>query len=209
MSQSRHNAAILPFDSEEETPTDYVKHQRTITEDDVRETGEERVPKLTDEATPLQVLHFLTAFDRARTNLQWNTGPKLFQKFPMHLSQDHLDTWELAYKGAEETVDEFDASLEIFKSELIDGISYENQLDYLRNLKKPGKMTPSKFLLKLRAASNLAAQLPDAPDNGGFSDEQLRRVFLLAMPKKWQDNFEDANLTVHNTTLADMRMYMD
>ena len=54
MSQRRHNAAILPFDSEEETPTDYVKHQRTITEDDVRETVEERVPKLTDEATPLQ-----------------------------------------------------------------------------------------------------------------------------------------------------------
>ena len=52
----------------------------------------------------------------------------------MHLSQDHLDTWELAYEGAEERVNEFDASLEIFKSELINGISYENQLDSLRNL---------------------------------------------------------------------------
>ena len=83
-------------------------------------------------------------------------------------------------------------------------------MDYLRSLKKPGKMEPSQFLLKLGTANRMATQLPDAPDfEHGFTELQLKRVFLAAMPRAWQENFENANLTVHNTTVQDIRTYMD
>ena len=73
----------------------YVRHQRTVTDaNDMRETTEERVPRLDDDATPNHILHFLSAFHRARASMQWTTGPRLFQKFCVHLDDDHLDTWD-------------------------------------------------------------------------------------------------------------------
>jgi hypothetical protein len=83
-------------------------------------------------------------------------------------------------------------------------------MDYLRELNKPDEMEPSQFLLKLRAANKMATQLPNAPaKEPGFTDLQMRRQFLFAMPPSWQNNFENANLTVHNTTLPEIRHYMD
>ena len=118
--------------------------------------------------------------------------------------------WELLVNARNATVNNFELTLNEFKRELLEGYNNEDQMDYLRNLKKPGKMEPSQFLLKLRAANRMATQLPNVPeDEEGFSDQQLRRVFLSAMPRTWQDNFENASLTIYNSTLQEIRTYMD
>jgi hypothetical protein len=71
-------------------------------------------------------------------------------------------------------------------------------------------MEPSKFLLKMRAANQMVAQLPGAPeDEPAFSDIQMHCQFLFAMPRPWQDKFENTNLTVQNSTLQDILHYMD
>jgi hypothetical protein len=41
-----------------------------------------------------------------------------------------------------------------------------------------------------------------------FSDAEMRRLFLHSMPNAWQDKFEDASKTTHNTTLHEIQDYM-
>ena len=205
---NRRQKPVIPFDYEIENPStiEYIRHQ--FREDD--DIIEERIPKLREDASPYEILHFLNTFQRARTTMSWTTGPKLYQKFQLHLSDYHLEVWYLFMNDRAHTVVRFDAHLKEFKTELLQGYSYEDQMDYLRSLKKPGAMEPSQFLLKLRAANRLATQLSNRPAvDTGFNDLQLKRVFLAAMPKAWQENFENANLTVHNTIIQDMRTYMD
>ncbi len=140
----------------------------------------------------------------------WTTGPKRYQKFPIRLHDYHLDVWELLTGDRTHTVAHFNAQLQEFKLELQRGYKYEEQMNYLRSLKKSDKMEPSQFLLKLRLANRMAIQLLDAPEfEQGLSDLQLRRVFFAAMPSSWQDHFEDANFDVDNTTIEDIKNYMD
>jgi hypothetical protein len=56
----------------------------------------------------------------------------------------------------------------------------------------------------------MVQELPDAPAAGpGFTDNQLRRIVLHAMPVQWQSKFEDADKTVADTLLNAMSTYFD
>jgi hypothetical protein len=71
-------------------------------------------------------------------------------------------------------------------------------------------MTPGTFLLYLRIQNSMVQELPGAPDtNAGFTDTQLRRIYLHAMPLPWQSKFEDADKAVADTSLNAMRTYFD
>ena len=132
------------------------------------------------------------------------TGQKLYQKFRMHLEGYHLELWETINDGKNRTVDNFCAGLTEFKNELLADYTYEDQMDYLRKVKKPPKLTPSKFLNKLRMHNRLVVQLPDAPAQPGFSADQIKRQFLAAMPRTWRNKFANANMTLANTTIKSM-----
>ena len=64
--------------------------------------------------------------------MQWTTGPKLFQRFELHLQGTHLLTWQTQTFGANQTVAIFNGHLEVFKDSLLAGYNYEEQKDYLR-----------------------------------------------------------------------------
>ena len=65
----------IPLKEDSENKPEFIKHSRTETHNNVSESVEERILKIGDESTPYQLLQFLTAFSKARTNLQWITGP--------------------------------------------------------------------------------------------------------------------------------------
>ena len=117
---------------------EYIRHQRTVVgDDDTRETTEERIPRLSDEASPKEILQFLASFRRARGTMHWTTGPRLFQKFRVHWEDDHLDTWDaIAETVQQQSVNTFNEALEDFKAELLQGYHYLDQMSYLRKLKK-------------------------------------------------------------------------
>ena len=97
MAPSRRNQQaplIIPFKADfDESEVEYVKHRRSEVHNGVTEEISERVPKLSDDATPYQILKFFTSFAHARDSLQWNTGPRLFQRFRLHLGETHLQQW--------------------------------------------------------------------------------------------------------------------
>ena len=103
---------VIPFDYEPDTttPVEYVKHQLKVrAPDGTEDTIEDRIQKLREDAPPFEILQFLSTFQRVRQTMGWTTGPKLFQKFPMHLfGYQHLDLWELLRNNQNATVNNFE-----------------------------------------------------------------------------------------------------
>ena len=210
MAPTRRKVAIIPMKPDyNKDSVEYVKHRRAEQQDGVTEEIQERVPVLQDDSTAYQTLEFFAAFEKCRRHMEWNTGPRHYQRFGLHLTGSHLTNWEAQIDGADETVDEFDEQLGAFKLTLLQGYKYGDQMDALREMKKPRDQTPSQFLLAFRAAESRAVQLPDAPNNAGFTDDERIRIFFKAMPSSWQDKFDDANMRVENEELGDIRQYFD
>jgi hypothetical protein len=77
-----------------------------------------------------------------------------------------------------QTVATFDEIIQAFKSQILEDEDYDNQLDFIQELKKPRDMKPGTFLLYLRIQNSMVQELvPGAPDvEPGFVDMQLRRI---------------------------------
>ena len=128
---NRRIKPVIPFEYEPENPTavEFIKHQLRTRAQDNEETIEERIPKLSEDSSPYDILQFLSVFQRVRRTMNWTTGPKLYQKFAVHLSTYHLDVWELLTEDRNATVANFNEQLQEFKAELLQGYSYEDQMD--------------------------------------------------------------------------------
>ena len=122
MSRNRR-VPVIPFDAQyDESEIEYIKHERiTIDNNGEEEKVNERMPRLNEEAEPLEILRFLSAFARVREDLSWTNGPKLYQKFRMHLTGYHLELWDTTIDGNNRTVATFNDVLKEFKTELLDG----------------------------------------------------------------------------------------
>jgi len=162
MSSKNKRLAIIPFEADfDESKASFITHKRSMTQEGVTETVEEKIMKLHEEASPFEILKFLHSFRKARTAMAWLTAPKLFQKFPLHLDGYHLEMWESVLEAiqakleedADLAVENFDDAITAFKEEVLQGYHYEDQMDYLRGLKKPGNMSPGKFLMKYCATN--------------------------------------------------------
>jgi hypothetical protein len=159
---------VIPLQLPKDEDLEFIKHKRSEENNGVREEIEERVPKLSDEATPYQILRFFTSFNQVRRHMNWTTGPRLYQRFHVHLEGTHLVTWEDQVNEVNQTVQTFDQEYIQFKANLLAGYKYYDQMDYLRQVKKTKDQTPKEFLRLVRASETLACQLPDAPNNPGF-----------------------------------------
>jgi hypothetical protein len=202
--------AVIPLEVPKDEDVEYIKHRRSEDQNGVREEIQEQIPKLTDRSTPHQILRFFVTFDQVRKHMQWTTGPRLYQRFHMHLDGTHLIAWEEQVSGVNETVNSFNLQSAAFKVSLLQGYKYLDQMDYLRTVRKSKEQSPKDFLRLVRAAETIACQLPDAPPlNSGFSEIERKRNFLQAMPIDWQVKFIEANLRIEEETINDMRIYFD
>jgi hypothetical protein len=209
--RNRSRPALIPMKPDYKAEdVEYIKHRRSTTDANGNtEQTELRVPKLKDESTTYQIIEFFAYFCECRCHMHWTTGPKLFQKFLSQLEGDHSTSWTVQVAGIGETVVNFDAQHDVFKTGLLSGCQYHDQMDFLRTLRKSVDQTPTQFLRALRAAESRAAELPDAPANPGFSEMERKRVFYLAMPNSWQEKFDDANMRLEDEVINNMRLYFD
>ncbi len=193
-----------------------IKHTQSREVNGVSEKTTVEVPQLSENAGTYELLTFLREFELARATMSWTTGPKLYEKLLMHLQGYHRQTWSDEAAGNAQTVATFDATVLAFKQQLLENEDYDNQMDYIRELRKPRDMKPGTFLLYLRIQNSMVQELPGAPNGAaaglfgaGFTDRHLRRIFLHAMPPAWQSTFEDADKSVTDTSLNAMRTYFD
>ena len=192
---------------------EHIQHRRSEESNGIREEISASVPRLSLAATPYETLHFFTAFNNARPVMSWTTGSQLFQRFPLHLSDQYLTIWTTQVNGisqSDKTTKRFDSELNDYKSQLLRGYNYDDQLDYLRTYLKPADQMPSDYLKDFKAGEAHACALPGAPSTrAGFRERERRRIFLSAMPEDFQLCFVKANLSVDHETLADMALYFN
>jgi hypothetical protein len=80
---------------------------------------------------------FLRKFHHAKDTLHWTTGPILFQKFEILLQGFHRQAWsDEAEAVGTKTVQHFADALTSFKSQLLENEDYDDQMDYIQQLKK-------------------------------------------------------------------------
>ncbi len=201
---------IIPLQTDfDESKIKTIKHKKTETINNVVDTITVEVPKLAEDATPLQFLYFIRQFRVAAAMMNW-TDARLFQKFRMHLEGDFQETWDAIANEYDQDNDGFAEALSDFKGEQFTPDDYDVQMEYIREIKKPKDVSPKKFLQLLRIQEKIVRELPGAPDNGaGFTDHELRRIYLCSMPKSWQNKFEDADKSVQSCTLGEMRNYFE
>ena len=209
-SQGDRRPCIIPLQTDyDESKIITIKHTKTETVNGSSETISIEVPKLPEESTSYQFLYFIRQFQVAADMMGW-TDARLFQKFRLHLEGDFQETWDTIIQEYEQTADGFAQALSDFKGEQFTPDDYDVQMEYIRELKKPKEVSPRKFLQLLKIQEKIVKELPGAPDNGaGFTDHELRRIYLHAMPKSWQNKFEDADKTIQGTTLGEMRNYFE
>ncbi|KAG7359913.1 hypothetical protein IV203_035011 [Nitzschia inconspicua] len=171
------------------------------------------VPKLTDDATPMQALNFVREFFSACETMSWTTGAKRFEKVKQVVEGKHKDVL-LTYMNAEasRSVDSFQDAMDTILAEFFEEtVDYEDQMLYLRTgLKKPSTISPKEFATLLEMANEYVKLIPGAPDtSAGLTPNELCRVYLNAMPKQWQTNFNNAGKNVYSETLQSMRVYFE
>ena len=106
---------------------------------------------------------------------------------------------------------DFKASQDSFKRSRFMGDSYEQQVKFLKSIKKPKDIEPSLFNVLLSYHNLLLRELPGAPAEAAeasLSASEIQRIFLRSMPTSWQENFEDASKTTANTSLQELQDYM-
>jgi hypothetical protein len=129
--------------------------------------------------------------------MSWTTGPKLYEKLLMHLQGYHRQTWTDEAAGNAQTVVTFDKTVLAFKQQLLENEDYDNQMDYIQDLRKPSDMKPGTFLLYICIQNSMVQELPGAPNEDAcFSDMHLHQIFLHVMPPAWQSPFEDAGKSI-------------
>jgi hypothetical protein len=176
MSRPVKRAAIIPLKPDyEESSVHRIKHSQARDVAGVSEKTTVEVPRLSENAGTYELLTFIREFQRARSIMSWTTGPRLFEKFEVHLQGFHRQTWSDEAAGhATQTVATFDETVRAFKSQLLEDEDYDNQLDFIRELKKPRDMKPGTFLLYLRIQNSMVQELPGAPNAGpGFTDNTM------------------------------------
>ncbi len=95
--------------------------------------------------------------------MSWTTGPRLFNKFQMHLEDDHETKWDDITSGLNETVAIFDEAISEFTSQRFQPDDYHVHKKFLLSVRKPGEVDPEMFLSLVRYHNRLLALLPGVP----------------------------------------------
>ena len=157
--------------------------------------------------------------------MEWNTADKLNQKLREVLSSSHKDNWDVIvnqYKDENATEDEngnitaapfneevFFTLLDTFIAEFFGENDYKNQVKFLRNVKKPPSMTPTRFKQLFDIHNGLLKYFAHAPIDAGFAEEEAKDICLNGMPEIFQEKFEDSNQTASGATRNNMRAHFE
>ena len=184
--RSNKRASILPLKPDyEDGDIPKIKHSMTEEVNGIAEKTQLEIFKLTEDASSHHFLTFLHQFREAMTTLNWTTGPKLFAKFPLYLEGDFRVSWDLLIDGKPRTVVSFNTRLTEFKNEQFTPDDNGNQMDYLREIKKPKEVKPKKCMQPLRSQNSMVKQQPGAPNtDAGFSDDEFKASTISLCPMR-------------------------
>ena len=203
---------VIPLEPDyDETQVTRIKHSVTVTRDNITEKTSVEVPKLPANATRMQTLAFVEKFEHAVETMSWTTGAKKFENFKKHLEGIQDAKWNIVVQGRARTNAEFEEALDEFLKTTFDEYNdYDDQIEYLRSIRKPSYMDPMTFQQNLTVANELLKQIPGAPDvDPGLDEEELKRIYMKSMPVAWRKKYKDAGKQTRNEDLNEIRTYFE
>lgn len=166
---------------------------------------------LQEDFTPNEFLRFLVDADKLAKTMGWTSGPKNFDNFrQLLISNEELSVeWSrLEDETPNKTMATFAAAKASFAQSFLKKLKYEDQLEYMRNLKKPGPMSVHDFLRNLKALNRRAAMFPDANGGVGLSQTDLRRILFKAVPTAWQTALENSGKRYTEMSIDEVAEFM-
>ena len=166
---------------------------------------------LAEDYKPMEVFQAVDEITYAAELLGLTSGPKLFNTFQALVQGSSVARYEWQVQTdavGQRSVPNFTVALQAFLRAMLPDLKYASQLDYMRNLTKPGPLSVNDFRRDLKILNNLVAKFPDANGGTGLSDDEFKRVFFHAMPKFWRTSFEDAGYREHTSTIEHIADYM-
>ena len=84
-----------------------IKHTVSRTVNDQMKKVKMEIPKLSVGALHMEMLHFISQFQRSSCIMRWTKGPQLFEKFELHLQAVNDNTWTLQIAQINQNVNNF------------------------------------------------------------------------------------------------------
>ena len=207
---------VLTIESSFDPSTlDKVSFSRKTTDDNGVSTSIKcEIPIITSKDGNEAFLYFLVQFDHARAALQWEDGNDLARSFRACLQGSWRDDWDDFYNeqvdnegnNKDHNEEWFDAIKQDLINDVFEISAWRDMQDYLRRVKKPVDMSPVDLYKKTRHLEALTLKLPDAPEQL-FDEEERKRNYFNALPMKYRNKFDEANMTLEEETYMNMRKY--
>jgi hypothetical protein len=167
-----------------------------------------RVKKLETPATEgssiEQILYCTREFLETASQLNFETGPELFDNFQRILKSTVKDDWDLVVALAPHprTPVVFHNALDEWKKELIMSLSRQTMVDNLENITKPCNMMVEHFVTRVRVMVRNITDFPfPGPKPPTVDSTKLKNIIFRAMPMPWQTNFLRVN-DISTTTVC-------
>ena len=96
------------------------------------------------------------------------------------------EDWDNVIQGQERTEETFEASLQAFMRRFMTHETKSNLIDYIQTCRKPKQMPVLAFVRRLQALNRFGGELPDDASTPNFTEAQMKKIVLNAMPKPWQ-----------------------
>ena len=84
----------------------------------------------------------------------------------------------------------------------------KDQLDYLRNVRKPREFTPEELTTRLQHINLMIPEFIDATEANMLTDEEIKDIIYEAMPRGWKTNYINSGKEIHKETLESIKRYM-
>ena len=198
----------------EHKKTRYATFKREVTDaNGVRTTSYATVPLIEEDHTPVELFNIVREFENVQVTQHMDDGEKLFDDFRSIVTSCRKATtiWTDLCDGLQDlSIDNFNLTFEAFKMEITRKLNYQDQLEYIRTLRKPGPMSVDDFSREMTILNDLAKQFPDAPINPpGIGEDEMVRLFFHAMPEAWQEAYVSAGYRYYSSTFNEVYDYME
>jgi hypothetical protein len=145
----------------------------------------------------------------ATRSFEWDTGPELFDNFEEILVDNALEKWETICAPLDEderTVARFDQAIQELYLGYVDNNAKDIMIDYLKELRRPIKVTPRDHSNRMETLVRYTNLLPGTEPN--VTVQQTKNMIFKTFPETWQQNWIRSGKNLVTDSLATLVQYM-
>ena len=169
--------------------------------DDMKKTKSCPVFDGTDDIEGL--LYTEERFRKAARQLQFFTGPELYDNFEELLretAEEHWTQMTSATPNNALTPDSFNNHMNEFYTKYVDEDARDQMFAYIDMLVKPRNATPNEHVNRMTTLLRYSNKLPGT--DAVKDDESIKKIIFKSFPDDWQITYNPSGRDLHDQTMA-------